>query len=98
MKFILFLLLVISLISCRENDKKLSLITSVSHYHVREIGIIRDNTKDKKTIMLIDSMRREDLKTYSSLRDAIIDHNNYFTPLDTSMLYIDSIVNELKRK
>lgn len=43
-------------------------------------------------------MRREDLKTYSSLRDEIIRHNNYFTPLDTSMIYIDSIVNELKRK
>jgi hypothetical protein len=47
---------------------------------------------------MIDSIRKSDLEMYLSLRDEIIEHNSYFTPLDTSMLYIDSIVNELKRK
>ena len=98
MKSILLLILVFSLFSCRENDEKLSLITKIGYYHVSEIGQIRDNTKDKKSIEVIDSIRNSDLEMYLKLRDQIIEHNTYFTPLDTSMLYIDSIVNELKRK
>ena len=98
MKSILLLVLVFSLFSCRETDEKVSLITKIGYYHVSEIGHIRDNTKDKKSLNMIDSIRKSDLEMYLSLRDEIIEHNTYFTPLDTSMLYVDSIVNELKRK